>query len=316
MDKKRLLIFTILLLVVGSLFATNASAAITGIFKDVLEPLMGGTDFNTFYKDNATVIDFALVSIIFIGLCMMIFMRRFEAAGKLIGVAVGLILSFSFTYYFHYVAFKDKPEVTLGSFLGPIASIVVLGVIFVAVFEIIRGMGAGARLAGAIGYILIYFAANSFFPKELREDFALFFGIGALGLFLAIVIIFIDLGGMINRLRTGDGGGNGFDVNGMRNGIRGWFGGRGNNNPMPRMFDREEERDVEDAEENTEDEERRTGRDIRLEQINIELEDRVRTFDNEIRGLENDVTARLTRIENEVDNMMQLLQGRGGNYGG
>ena len=155
---------------------------------DVFGSLFKGFGVAGFYDRNHSIIDFILLAIIFIGLSSMTLGKRFEGrGGQAVSVAVGIALTFAIMVWMT----SQKPEpYTLAKF-GVIAGIILIGVLAVALFELLKLLGAKGHVAFAFTYILIYtvFKAIDFGVfKWLENNASVILGLLALAYAGAIVI--------------------------------------------------------------------------------------------------------------------------------
>ncbi|MDP2749924.1 MAG: hypothetical protein Q8O89_03780 [Nanoarchaeota archaeon] len=130
-----------------------------GVLGEVTGALFGDIDFAQFYMANSGIIDFILLSMIFIGLSYFglskTFMRDGSTnAGKAVMLAVGIALAFGAN------VLMSRNGLTIASF-GPIAMIILFILLAFTFYEIAKGLGLPGYIAGAFAYLLVYFTVAS-----------------------------------------------------------------------------------------------------------------------------------------------------------
>jgi hypothetical protein len=206
------------------LFAYSVQGA--NIINDVFETLFGaGTSvlkINELYETYATIIDFALLMVLFIALADFTLKQRFGGR-RSISIVIGIILAVGAEWWMSQRGF------TLGM-LGPIGVIIVLGLIGISIFYIIVKALEGEQkeyksIAAAAAYILVYLAMKSVSPGIfgwLEENADIIAAI--LEILFVVALVYVGIGiyriiaGMFRRgpaqsgtwgTPTGPGGGGG-----------------------------------------------------------------------------------------------------------
>lgn len=140
------------------------------VLTEVTGALFGDVNFADFYMTNHTVIDFILLSIIFIGLSYFglykVFMREGSPgnAGKAVMVSVGIALAFG------GIVFMQRYDMTLASF-GPVALGVLFIIIAFAFYEIASALGVPRYIAAAFAYLIMYYTISAFPIKDSQSVF-------------------------------------------------------------------------------------------------------------------------------------------------
>ncbi len=141
-----------------------------GVLTEVTGALFGNIDFANFYNLNHTVIDFILLSILFIGLSYFglykVFMREDSPsnAGKAVMVSVGIALAFGGIVFMQ----SFEPDLTLASF-GPIAMGVLLILLAFTFYEIASALGVPRYIAFAFAYLIMYYTASAYPVKDSQS---------------------------------------------------------------------------------------------------------------------------------------------------
>src|SRR3989338_2674484 len=150
-------------LLIFSSFSVQAQQP-TNILDQVFQPLFKGFNIGTFYKNYSNAVDFILLMILFISLSMMAFDRipafKESPAGKTVAVAVGIILAFSAAF----AMYSQKPDPYTLAKLGPVALLVLMGLLAVFVFRIVHSWGGTTLGSGAIGFVIAYNSLNAVAP--------------------------------------------------------------------------------------------------------------------------------------------------------
>ncbi len=162
--KRGSLLIALFLALVMSSAAVNAQE---NILDQVFKPLFTGFNIGTFYQNYGNAIDFILLMILFISLSMMAFDRipafKESPAGKTVAVAVGIILAFSAAY----AMYSQTPPYTLAK-LGPVALLILVGLVAVAIFRVTHSLGGTTFGSGAIAFVIAYNSLNAVAPAVFK----------------------------------------------------------------------------------------------------------------------------------------------------
>lgn len=155
--KKKTILFVFLLLIL-LLLSTSVLAQQGNIFEDIFGPLFGGLDVNTFYSNYQSVIDFIIAFMVFLSIAQLTIKQKFPGRpGTAISVALAFALSFGFSY------FLQQQGLALRDF-GPIAFIVFLLVVGLALYRYFTHWGEGVPGVGALLFVVGYLTTKAIVP--------------------------------------------------------------------------------------------------------------------------------------------------------
>ena len=158
MGKKWLTIIFALIIILPVVIAAD------NILDSVLAPI-GNLDLAKTYLKYPALIDSAIYLIFFIGLSKMGFSRIPSMRdNKLVPVMIGIILAISMA------VFSYTRKISLVRDLGPYAIIIFLSVIFVFLYNLLRGMGVRGILAFAIPFLLLTVLFNIYLSDDISNS--------------------------------------------------------------------------------------------------------------------------------------------------
>lgn len=124
----------------------------------LLQPLQL-LDLPRAYAEHAVVIDFLLYLVLFNGVAQVAFTRRLEGkGGRLMAGAVGCALALAMT------GLEAATGFTLASF-GPLAAAILLLLVGIAIYRMLRQLGAAAGTAGALVLVLVALGLQAAAPR-------------------------------------------------------------------------------------------------------------------------------------------------------
>jgi len=159
MNRFFFILFLFLILLVSNVFAQN-------VVEDVLSAIAGDDfDITRIYDKYGAFIDIVVYLIVFVGVANATLMKRFKGAGgKAITIGVGIVLAVSLAYWGR----STDPPFTIASF-GPFAGFVLALLIFVAIYEIMKGFLRTSTLGGKgkaaiIAFVIVWYGMQTVAP--------------------------------------------------------------------------------------------------------------------------------------------------------
>lgn len=136
----------------------SQEALAVNVVDALLQPF-AGFKLNEFYAQFATIIDFTLFLVLFLGLAKATLGKHFSGrSGNYIQVALALVLSISLVLYERTAGFN------LASF-GPFAAVVLFSVTGFFIYGMVKRMGAGTSWSASLGFIIAYFMIQAIAPE-------------------------------------------------------------------------------------------------------------------------------------------------------
>ncbi|MEK7995772.1 MAG: hypothetical protein AAB403_18385 [Planctomycetota bacterium] len=129
-------------------------------FFDAFSPLRY-LDLSSIYSQYASVVDFFLYLLIFVGLTQWVFESRFQGrGGRAVTIGVGTALAAGLSLA------ENRFGFSLLSF-GPIAGFILVLLVAMVVYHVVHKTGLGALSSGLVALLVMYLGLGSFAPELL-----------------------------------------------------------------------------------------------------------------------------------------------------
>ncbi len=177
--------------------------SITGILptvsRDPLSMILSpfrGIRLQDVYHQHASIIDFVIFLILFIGISRATIGKKFPGTpGRIMSVALGIILALSLSITQHRMNFN------LAS-LGPFALVMLLAIAGIMLSQMLISLGIHNKISIAIAYIAIYASIRAFSPSFfdwLVRSIPFLAGIMSLSLIAAMLVLLFAIFPKLNQ---------------------------------------------------------------------------------------------------------------------
>ena len=143
--------------IIGLVLSVNLVSAGFQALTTVLEPF-ANVSIADIYLRYASIVDFFLVFVIFGAIAKFAIGSKYGDTSKGVAVVVGLMMAIAFGFM------ESRYGFNIGS-LGWISIIIFISFLLFFMFSMMTGMGANAKLSGAILFIVTYGAVSGLLPQ-------------------------------------------------------------------------------------------------------------------------------------------------------
>jgi hypothetical protein len=153
MNKKRLIIFISLIIMVLLFFLSETILGYV-IYPNSTPSVSGGSDILDIYYQYANWIDFILFLMIFLGIGQVTIGKRFEGSGKIIFVAVGIVLALALLIWENRTGFYLLEE--FGGIIFWVLIILLIIFVIKKFSGTVGGLSVGIPIVLLVAYFLLY----------------------------------------------------------------------------------------------------------------------------------------------------------------
>jgi len=166
------------------------------IFEQVLAPLQG-VNLAELYMEYSGIFDFALFLILFLGISRVVYSRMFSGQGaKAITIGVALVLALALAVAESMIGFS------VISIFGPLACAIFVGIVGVALYQLLTAAGANKQIAASATYVVIYLSFTGVAPEYfdwLNSKTPILGGLLAVGLLAGLILL---VHGIVKQVRN------------------------------------------------------------------------------------------------------------------